>query len=53
MNILSWSSPASAPAIYTVRVTGGKGRDWENEKPPTAGEDQVWEHPRNLKNHRT
>ncbi|GAB0207625.1 hypothetical protein GRJ2_003228200 [Grus japonensis] len=26
---------------YTVQVTEGKGRDWENAEPPTVGEDQV------------
>ena len=25
----------------TIQVTEGKGRDWENEEPPTVGEDQV------------
>ena len=26
---------------HTAQVTEGKGRDWENEEPPTVGEDQV------------
>jgi len=26
---------------HTTQVTEGKGRDWENEEPPTVGEDQV------------
>ncbi|GAB0187326.1 hypothetical protein GRJ2_001197900 [Grus japonensis] len=26
---------------YTTQVTEGKGRNWENEEPPTVGEDQV------------
>ena len=30
----------------------GKGRDWENEEPPTA-EDQVQDHLRNLKVHKS
>ena len=34
---------------HTVQVTEGKGRDWENEEPPTIGEDQVQDHLRNLK----
>jgi len=25
----------------TAQVTDGKGREWENEEPPTVGEDQV------------
>ncbi|KFQ91453.1 hypothetical protein Y956_15131, partial [Nipponia nippon] len=29
------------------------GRDWENEEPPTVGEDQVWDHLRNLKVHKS
>ncbi|KFW04650.1 RNA-directed DNA polymerase from mobile element jockey, partial [Fulmarus glacialis] len=28
------------------------GRDWENEEPPTVGEDQVRDHLRNLKVHK-
>ncbi|GAB0190800.1 mitochondrial enolase superfamily member 1 [Grus japonensis] len=34
---------------HTTQVTEGKGRDWENEEPPTVGEDQVQDHLRNLK----
>ncbi|GAB0183106.1 mitochondrial enolase superfamily member 1 [Grus japonensis] len=26
---------------HTAQVTEGKGRDWENEEPPTVGKDQV------------
>ena len=26
---------------HTAQVAEGKGRDWENEEPPTVGEDQV------------
>ena len=26
---------------HTTQVTEGKGRDWENEEPPTVAEDQV------------
>ncbi|GAB0205433.1 mitochondrial enolase superfamily member 1 [Grus japonensis] len=37
----------------TAQVTEGKGRDWENEEPPTVGEDQVRKYPRNLKVHRS
>ncbi|KFR04903.1 hypothetical protein Y956_04690, partial [Nipponia nippon] len=33
--------------------TKGKGRDWENEEPPTVGEDQVRDHLRNLKVHKS
>ncbi|KFW10415.1 hypothetical protein N327_09146, partial [Fulmarus glacialis] len=29
------------------------GRDWENEQPSTVGEDQVRDHPRNLKVHKS
>ncbi|KFW04502.1 RNA-directed DNA polymerase from mobile element jockey, partial [Fulmarus glacialis] len=29
------------------------GRDWENEEPPTAGRDQVQDHLRNLKEHKS
>ncbi|KFV09387.1 LINE-1 reverse transcriptase, partial [Tauraco erythrolophus] len=29
------------------------GRDWENEKPPTVGEDQVRDHLKNLKVHKS
>ncbi|KAK4824825.1 hypothetical protein QYF61_019675 [Mycteria americana] len=34
---------------HTAQVAEGKGRDWENEEPPTVGEDQVQDHLRNLK----
>ncbi|GAB0186361.1 hypothetical protein GRJ2_001101400 [Grus japonensis] len=37
---------------HTTQVTESKGRDWENEEPPTAGEDQVQDHLRNLKVHK-
>ncbi|GAB0187360.1 mitochondrial enolase superfamily member 1 [Grus japonensis] len=38
---------------HTARVTEGKDRDWENEEPPTVGEDQVQDHLRNLKVHKS
>ncbi|GAB0207015.1 mitochondrial enolase superfamily member 1 [Grus japonensis] len=38
---------------YTTQVTEGKGRDWENEEPPTVGEDEVREYLRNLKVHKS
>ncbi|GAB0208941.1 hypothetical protein GRJ2_003359800 [Grus japonensis] len=38
---------------HTVQVTEGKGRDWENAEPPTVGEDQVRDHLRNLKVHKS
>ena len=38
---------------HTAQVTEGKGRDWENEEPPTVGEDQVREYLRNLKVHKS
>ena len=31
----------SKSSSHTAQVTEGKGRDWENEDPPTVGEDQV------------
>ncbi|GAB0188257.1 mitochondrial enolase superfamily member 1 [Grus japonensis] len=37
---------------HTTQVTEGKGRDWENEL-PTVGEDQVRDHLRNLKVHKS
>ncbi|GAB0182138.1 mitochondrial enolase superfamily member 1 [Grus japonensis] len=36
---------------HTAQVT--EGRDWENAKPPTVGEDQVREYLRNLKVHKS
>ncbi|GAB0177047.1 mitochondrial enolase superfamily member 1 [Grus japonensis] len=36
---------------HTAQVT--EGRDWENEEPPTVGEDQVQEYLRNLKVHKS
>ncbi|GAB0204678.1 mitochondrial enolase superfamily member 1 [Grus japonensis] len=37
---------------HTAQVTEGKGRDRENEEPPTVGEDWVQDHLRNLKVHK-
>ena len=34
---------------HTAQVTDGKGRDWEHDKLPTVGEDQVQHHLRNPK----
>ncbi|GAB0209341.1 mitochondrial enolase superfamily member 1 [Grus japonensis] len=36
---------------HTAQVT--EGRDWENAEPPTVGEDQVRDHLRNLKVHKS
>ncbi|GAB0175675.1 mitochondrial enolase superfamily member 1 [Grus japonensis] len=36
---------------HTAQVT--EGRDWENAEPPTVGEDQVRDHLRNLKGHKS
>ncbi|GAB0199272.1 mitochondrial enolase superfamily member 1 [Grus japonensis] len=38
---------------HTAQVTEGKGRDWENEELPTVGEDQVRDHLRKLKVHKS
>ena len=38
---------------HTAQVAEGKGRDWENEQPPTMGEDQVRDHLRDLKVHKS
>ena len=38
---------------HIAQVANGKGRDWENEEPPTVGEDQVQDHLRNLKVHKS
>ncbi|GAB0205367.1 mitochondrial enolase superfamily member 1 [Grus japonensis] len=38
---------------HTAKVTEGKGRDWENEQLPTVGDDQVRDHQRNLKVHKS
>jgi len=38
---------------HTTQVTEDKGRAWENEELPIAGEDQVRDHPRNLKVHKS
>lgn len=34
---------------HISQATEGKGRDWEKEKVPTVGEDQVQEHLRKTK----
>ncbi|GAB0181545.1 mitochondrial enolase superfamily member 1 [Grus japonensis] len=38
---------------HTTQVAEGKGRDWENAEPSTVGEDQVQDHLRNLKVHKS
>ncbi|GAB0203163.1 mitochondrial enolase superfamily member 1 [Grus japonensis] len=43
----------SERSSHTAQVTEGKGRDWENEEPPTVGEDQVSDHLKNLKVHKS
>ncbi|GAB0202564.1 mitochondrial enolase superfamily member 1 [Grus japonensis] len=43
----------SKGSSHTAQVTEGKGRDWENEEPPTVGEHQVQDHLRNLKVHKS
>jgi len=34
---------------HIAQAAEDKGRDWRNEEPPTAGEDQVQDHLRKLK----
>ncbi|GAB0209645.1 mitochondrial enolase superfamily member 1 [Grus japonensis] len=43
----------SKRSSHTAQVTEGKGGDWENEEPPTVGEEQVREYLRNLKVHKS
>ncbi|GAB0203576.1 mitochondrial enolase superfamily member 1 [Grus japonensis] len=43
----------SKGSSHTAQVIEGKGRDWENEELPTVGEDQVQDHLRNLKVHKS
>ncbi|GAB0178824.1 mitochondrial enolase superfamily member 1 [Grus japonensis] len=38
---------------YTTQVAEGEGRDWENAEPPTVADDQVRDHLRNLKVHKS
>ena len=38
---------------HTTQVTESKGRDWEKEELPTVGEDQVQDHLRNPKVHKS
>ncbi|PKU41781.1 rna-directed dna polymerase from mobile element hypothetical protein [Limosa lapponica baueri] len=40
-------------SLDIAQVAEGKGRDWENEEPPTEGEDQVQDHLRNMKVHKS
>ncbi|GAB0205302.1 mitochondrial enolase superfamily member 1 [Grus japonensis] len=39
----------SKGSSLTIQVAEGKGRDWEKEELPAAGEDQAQDHLRNLK----
>ena len=38
---------------HTTQVTEENGRDWENEELPTIGKDQVQDHLKNLKVHKS
>lgn len=38
---------------HTIQVTEGKGRDCKNEEPPTVREDQVQDHIRSMKVHKS
>jgi len=38
---------------HTAQVAESKCRDWEDEEPPTVGEDQVRDHLRSLKVHKS
>jgi len=38
---------------HTTQVTESKGMNWENEEPPTVGEDRVQDHLRNLNVHKS
>ena len=38
---------------HTTQFTESKGKDWENEVLPAVGEDQVRDHLRNLKMHKS
>ncbi|GAB0179874.1 hypothetical protein GRJ2_000452700 [Grus japonensis] len=53
LNDLLASVFAGKCSSHTAQVTKGKGRDWENEELPTIGEDQVQDHLRNLKVHKS
>jgi len=44
---------SSQQSRLVVQVTDSKGRDQENEEPPTAGEGHVQDHLRNLKVHKS
>ncbi|GAB0177945.1 mitochondrial enolase superfamily member 1 [Grus japonensis] len=48
--VLVFTSKCSS---HTTQVTEGKGRDWENEEPPTVGEDQVRDRLGSLKVHKS
>ncbi|GAB0183447.1 mitochondrial enolase superfamily member 1 [Grus japonensis] len=49
LNNLFASVFTSKRLSHTTQASEGKGRDWENEEPPTVGEDQVRDHLRKLK----
>jgi len=38
---------------HTAQLAEGKGRNWENEEPPTVGEDQVRDRLGNVKVHKS
>ncbi|PKU36250.1 rna-directed dna polymerase from mobile element hypothetical protein [Limosa lapponica baueri] len=49
LNVFFTSIFTGKGSNHTVQVTEGKTRGYENEEPPTIGEDQVLDHLRNLK----
>jgi len=53
LNVFFASVFDSKCSSHTAQVAEGKGRDWENEEPPTVGEDQVRDCLRNLKVHKS
>ena len=53
LNDLFASVFTSKCSSHTNQVTESKGRDWDNEELPTVGADQVQNHLRNLKVHKS
>ena len=47
------SLPLCMGSSHTAQVAERKGKNWENEVLPSVSEDQVWDHLKNLKVHKS
>lgn len=51
--LLFFLTVANQNGSVGIENTSAHSRDWENDEPPTVGEDQVQDHQRNLNMHKS